>query len=150
MSERVPTPPIPPPTPHRDGHAPPGPGPQPVLRRPREGRAVLGVAVGLARYLGVDPVVVRVGFVLLAVFGGSGVLLYVVGALVIPVEEPGDVLGRATSMSRHDTGVAVGAVLVVAGMLALAGQLVPQASSLLGPAILLSAGTAVLVIASRR
>ncbi|MFC5380608.1 PspC domain-containing protein [Aquipuribacter nitratireducens] len=59
------------------------------MRRPRDGRAVLGVAAGLARYLGVDPVVVRVGFVLLALFGGSGLLLYVVGALVIPVEEPG-------------------------------------------------------------
>ncbi|MFC5380609.1 hypothetical protein [Aquipuribacter nitratireducens] len=53
-------------------------------------------------------------------------------------------------MSRHDTGVAVGAVLVVAGTLALVGQILPQASSLLGAALLLSAGVAVLVIASRR
>ena len=111
---------------------------------------VLGVAAGLARYLGVDPVLVRVGFVLLALFGGSGVLLYLVGALVIPSESPGDPVGRASGMTQHDTGVAIGAVLIVAGTLALVGQLVPQASSLLGPVLLLGAGVTVLVVAGRR
>jgi phage shock protein C len=141
---------------------PPGPAPGPppgppteavpaaVLRRPRQGRVVSGVAAGLARYLGVDPVVVRVGFVLLALFGGSGVLLYLVGALVMPEEAPGDPVGRASGVSQHDTGIAIGAVLVIAGTLALVGQLVPQASALLGPALLLGAGVAVLVVAGRR
>lgn len=136
----------------------PRPGPPPgeappstaVLRRPRKGRVLFGVAAGLARYLGVDPVVVRIGFVLLTVFGGSGVLLYLVGVLVMPEEAEGDPVGRATGVSPHDTGIAVGAVLVVAGTLALVGQLVPQASALLGPVLLLGAGVVVLVVASRR
>jgi phage shock protein C len=121
-----------------------------VLRRPRQGRVVFGVAAGLARYLGVDPVVVRIAFVLLAVFGGSGVLLYLVGALVIPEESADDPVGRATGVSQHDTGLVIGAVLVVAGTFALVGQLVPQASGLLGPAMLLAAGIVVLVLVSRR
>lgn len=124
--------------------------PPAVLRRPRQGRVVLGVAAGLARYLGVDPVVTRVGFVLLTLFGGSGLLLYLVGALVMPEEAPGEPVGRATGVSQHDTGIAIGAVLVVAGTFALVGQLVPQASALLGPVLLLGAGVAVLVVAGRR
>ena len=43
-----------------------------------------GVAAGLARYLGVEPVVVRVAFVVLALSGGTGVALYIVGWLLMP------------------------------------------------------------------
>jgi len=49
---------------------------------------VLGVCAGLADYFGVDPVIVRLLFVALSLGGGSGVLVYIVLALVIP-KEPG-------------------------------------------------------------
>lgn len=54
------------------------------LRRSSTDRVLGGVCGGLAEYLRVDPVVVRILAVVLAVFGGSGVLLYLVGWLVIP------------------------------------------------------------------
>jgi phage shock protein PspC (stress-responsive transcriptional regulator) len=41
-------------------------------------RVLAGVAGGVARELGVDPVVVRVGFVVLAAAGGIGLVLYAV------------------------------------------------------------------------
>lgn len=51
--------------------------------------AVLGgVAAGFGRYLDVDPVLVRLGFVLLAFVNGLGVLFYVAGWLVMPRQEP--------------------------------------------------------------
>jgi phage shock protein C len=38
----------------------------------------------LAEYFGIDPTLVRVGFVLLALAGGAGVLLYVAGMIIMP------------------------------------------------------------------
>jgi phage shock protein PspC (stress-responsive transcriptional regulator) len=59
------------------------------LYRAREGRVVAGVCAGLATYFGVDPTLVRLAFALVTVFGGFGVLLYLVAWAVIP-EEGGD------------------------------------------------------------
>ncbi|MFB9382584.1 PspC domain-containing protein [Pseudonocardia petroleophila] len=51
--------------------------------RPREGRQVAGVAAGIARRYDVDPVLIRVAFVV-AAFSGVGVLLYVAGWIALP------------------------------------------------------------------
>ena len=48
---------------------------------------LFGVAGGMARYLDIDPSVVRIVWALLVVAGGAGLLLYIVAAIVIP-EEP--------------------------------------------------------------
>ena len=64
------------------------------LRHDTGDRVLGGVASGVAHYLGIDPVAVRVGFVVLAALGGSGVLLYFAGWLLIPADT-----GRAVA---HD------------------------------------------------
>ena len=46
-----------------------------------------GVAGGTAKYLGVDPTFVRLGFAALALFGGIGVLAYLVMAVVVPEDD---------------------------------------------------------------
>lgn len=56
------------------------------LVRVQEGRVLAGVCAGVGRYLGVDPVAVRIAFVLLSLFGGSGVLAYIVAWLLMPEE----------------------------------------------------------------
>lgn len=48
-----------------------------------------GVAAGLADYLDIDPLIVRIGFVVLAFVGGSGLLLYGAGWLLIPADDTG-------------------------------------------------------------
>jgi|ERR1700722_3286472 len=63
-------------------------GSQP-LRRPTEGRMLAGVAAGVARSLGVDPVIVRIALLVLALAGGAGVPLYLAGWLLIPDEASG-------------------------------------------------------------
>lgn len=71
-SGAAPPPPPPPPPP------PTGPAPRPLLRR-EDDKVLAGVAGGLADFVGVDATVVRVAFVVLTVFGGIGVPLYLVG-----------------------------------------------------------------------
>ena len=57
-----------------------------LLRSPDE-RMLAGVAGGTAKYLGVDPTFVRLGFAALALFGGIGVLAYLVMAVVVPEDD---------------------------------------------------------------
>lgn len=57
------------------------------LTRVEENRMIAGVCTGLARYLGVDTTVIRVIFVLLALFAAGGVLLYLILWLVMPMEK---------------------------------------------------------------
>jgi len=54
------------------------------LYRSFHGRVIGGVASGLADFFGMDPTIVRLIFVLLAVFGGGGVLLYIILWIVLP------------------------------------------------------------------
>ncbi|MBV9379496.1 MAG: PspC domain-containing protein [Streptosporangiaceae bacterium] len=62
------------------------PAPERVLRRAYDDRMLAGVAAGVARYLGVDVLIVRIAFVVLAVVGGAGIPLYLAGLLLIPEE----------------------------------------------------------------
>ena len=60
-----------------------------LYRHPTD-RAIAGVAGGLAAWLGLDPSLVRVGWVLLAIFsGGLFVLVYIVMVFVVPLPPPG-------------------------------------------------------------
>lgn len=59
---------------------------RPGIVRSRDGRWFAGVATGLARWLGVDPLVVRAGFILFSIFFGMGVALYLVLWLLMPDE----------------------------------------------------------------
>jgi len=56
-------------------------------RRPRRGRKIAGVAAGIANRYRIDPVLVRVGFVVAAIYGGAGILFYVLGWLFLPEED---------------------------------------------------------------
>jgi phage shock protein PspC (stress-responsive transcriptional regulator) len=57
-----------------------------LLRRSYEDRMLGGVAGGLAHYFGVDPIIVRIAFAVLTIFGGAGIPLYLAGLLLIPDE----------------------------------------------------------------
>lgn len=56
------------------------------LYRKNEGKMLLGVCAGLADYLAMDPTVVRLLWVLFTCVGGSGILAYIVCAIIMPVE----------------------------------------------------------------
>ena len=54
------------------------------LYRSREDRVLLGVCGGIGEYFGVDPVMVRLGAVLLFCLGGIGLITYIVAAIIVP------------------------------------------------------------------
>lgn len=55
-----------------------------ALHRSTENKVIAGVAGGLGEYFEVDPIVFRIIFVLLAVFGASGVVIYIILWILIP------------------------------------------------------------------
>src|SRR5215208_2969738 len=57
------------------------------LTRAREGRLVGGVCAGLGRYFNVDPIIFRIGAIVLTVIGGAGILAYLAALLLIPSED---------------------------------------------------------------
>src|SRR6185436_10749572 len=57
-----------------------------TIRRSATDAKLAGLCGGVAQHWGIDPVLVRVGWALLALSGGVGFILYVVGWLMIPVE----------------------------------------------------------------
>lgn len=50
-------------------------------------KKIAGVCGGIAKYFGLDPTLVRLAYVILVVFGGTGILLYIICALIIPRED---------------------------------------------------------------
>jgi len=57
------------------------------LVRPEDNRIIAGVCSGLGNFFSVDPTVIRIIFILITVFGGSGILLYFVLWLIMPAEK---------------------------------------------------------------
>src|SRR5579884_4248133 len=56
------------------------------LERSRSSRVVAGVCAGLGRYFDLTPAVFRLGFVVLTILGGAGILVYIAALLVMPNE----------------------------------------------------------------
>jgi phage shock protein C len=71
------------------------------LYRIQDGRLVAGVCAGLAAYFGIDPTLVRLGFVLLTVFGGFGILLYLGAWIVVPDETDGTSIAESLVNKRR-------------------------------------------------
>jgi phage shock protein PspC (stress-responsive transcriptional regulator) len=84
-----------------------------IRRTVGDRRRVAGVAGGVARHLDIDPLIVRVAFVVLTFFGGAGLVLYIACWLLVP--EEGSDWGRVALDRRSRTValVLVGALVVV-------------------------------------
>lgn len=54
-------------------------------------KKLCGVCAGIANYFSIDATLVRLGLVAFCILGGSGVLAYIICALVMP-EEPSDII----------------------------------------------------------
>lgn len=59
------------------------------LYKSRSNRMICGVCGGIAEYLKLDPTVIRLLFALFCFLGGSGIVVYIIAAIIIP-EEPID------------------------------------------------------------
>lgn len=84
------------------------------LRRSTTDRKVAGVAGGLARHLDVDPLVLRVVFVVLAFFGGAGLILYAAAWLLVPEDGAEEAPFHLDDRSRTVALVVVGVLAALA------------------------------------
>jgi len=58
------------------------------LQRSRTEKMIAGVCGGIAEYLGVDPTLIRVLWVLITLMAGVGVLLYLILWVIMPLQSP--------------------------------------------------------------
>ena len=54
------------------------------LYRSESSRILCGVCAGIAEYFNLDPTLIRLAWALFCVLGGSGVLSYILAAIIIP------------------------------------------------------------------
>ena len=54
------------------------------LYKSNQNKMLDGVCGGIAEYFGIDPTVVRLLWVLFSLMGGSGILAYIIAAIIIP------------------------------------------------------------------
>jgi phage shock protein C len=110
------------------------------LCRSRTDSMIAGVCGGLAKTLAVDPVIIRLFFVVFTLAGGAGVLIYLILWFIMPLEGEGSfgsketaqagfnemadharsMVGRATTTTNNTSRVIwVGIILVAIGTTAL-------------------------------
>ncbi|MGY1848895.1 PspC domain-containing protein [Blastococcus sp. SYSU DS1021] len=129
-----PPPPAPPTVEPPAWSPPPGPPARPQLRRSRTDKVIGGVNGGLAEYTGIDALLWRVGFVALALAGGTGLLVYLLLWLLMPAgpegtaePSPGQPAAprvREPAGPRSPVpGLTIACLLIVVGALALIAQL---------------------------
>src|SRR3954468_24813736 len=146
---------------HMDEHTtdtPPGappaaPSPPPPggrhrrLTRSTSHRGFGGVAGGLAHAFGIDPILVRLGFIVSCVLGGAGVIAYGVLWVVLP---PDDGTSPIVHTRRHDPALWGGLALLVFGVIAVFDRLSPLGRNntwdFFWPLLLIGGGLAILVM----
>ncbi len=128
------------------------------LFRSRKNKVVAGVAGGIAEYFDIDPVFVRIGFVLLTVFHGAGLIIYITCAIIVPKEDviyvPAQTPVPEESITPQKTAESriswLGIILVVLGGLLLIDNLIPSISfDLIFPAILVLFGGWLIINSSK-
>jgi phage shock protein C len=66
------------------------------LTRSRTNKIIAGVCGGIANYFKIDPVFIRLAFVLLFLFKGSGILIYIIAWIIIPLEPEEKIKNKKT------------------------------------------------------
>jgi phage shock protein C len=122
----------------------------PKLRRSRDDRVIAGVSGGLGRYFDVDPLFFRLAFVVLAIGGGSGVLIYLIAWLVIPEQGEDEAVVRGGGTLGTHGPVLAGITLIAVGLMLLVNNLVPWFDRVMLPMVVVAAGLALLYTGGRR
>lgn len=114
------------------------------LFRSRTDRVLGGVCGGLGDYFAADPIWFRIGFVVLALGGGSGILIYLLMWLIIP-ERPVGVEPVPAARGQIGGAAVIGLVLVFAGTIALVNTVAPWLGQYVWPVIFVVGGLALVM-----
>lgn len=130
------------------------------LYRSEKNKVLGGVCGGLGEYVGIDPTIIRIIFVLLALFGGGGVLIYFILWVVMPPksklgkksetyikENVEELKTRTKEVAGNDRKAFLGVILIVVGFSILAENLGFHTFSFvwkLWPLVIVALGLAVL------
>jgi phage shock protein PspC (stress-responsive transcriptional regulator)/predicted membrane protein len=120
------------------------------LERSRSDRMLAGVGGGLARYFELNPAFFRVGFVVLTLLGGAGLLIYLAAALVIPEEGKTDSIAAEALRERREKPwqlIGLGLVAVAVAVLLSRATLWPRGDA--AWVLVLLAGAVVLWVQRR-
>lgn len=103
------------------------------LRRDRSRQWFAGVCSGIARRVDVDPVLIRAAFITLTLFGGIGIVAYLVAWLLMP-DDSGRIMARDALSGRGSgsSGATGAVVLLVIALLVTAGIVVGDNGFLIG------------------
>ncbi len=87
------------------------------LYRSTTNRMIAGICGGIGEFFNIDPTLVRILFAISVLFGGFGVLAYIVGWIVIPEGSPGE-KGKINVPASNSgvLGLSIGAILVIIGL----------------------------------
>lgn len=96
------------------------------LYRSEENKVIAGICGGSGEYLGIDPLILRIILVLITVFGGSGLIIYIVLWIVIPSqsqigkksedyikENVEDIKVKSENLAKNGNGRVFGGILLV-------------------------------------
>lgn len=120
------------------------------LRRSTDDKVIAGVCGGLGAYFGVDPLFFRLAFVVLAIGGGSGVLLYIVAWLIMP-EASEDGQDQARGIALGSSGpLLAGVALITVGLMLLMNNLLPWFDRVMLPLVVVGVGFGLLLTGGRR
>jgi signal transduction histidine kinase/phage shock protein PspC (stress-responsive transcriptional regulator) len=124
--------------------SPPAP-PLRVLERDPNDRVVAGVCAGIARYLSIDPLAVRVAFAAAAAAGGLGLVAYPLAWVVMPMRGEARPGGRHVQDGRAQVEIALGAALLLLSvLLALRAANLWLSDAVVWPLVLIATGAALL------
>lgn len=125
-----------------DVHTPPTTAPR--LYRSEEQRVIAGVCGGLGEYFGVDPIWFRIGFVVLALGGGSGILIYLLMWLIVQ-PDPGSYVAKPASRGSVTGAAVLGVVFIFVGTIALLNTVAPWIGQYFWPVVLVLGGLALVM-----
>ena len=86
--------------------------------RSRKDRIISGVCGGFAKYFSLDPSLIRLAWIFFTIFGGSGILAYLLAMIVIPDEYSASQYDRNdVTPQKNDKTILWGALLVFVGLI---------------------------------
>ncbi len=142
------------------------------LTRTKTGAILGGVCAGIGNYLNIDPVFVRIFFILFMVTGGFGIFVYLVLWLVMPREDKvlaevnssasakpdeigdhakllGEEIKEAASKPNPMLPLYIGIGLVVLGGFTLLKAFVPSTNAIIWPVMLVLGGIVLLIFGTK-